>query len=88
MAISFRQHLVAAFVIGWTILSIALSGSAFAQFKPGIDLMHEKPKDPATEAYEKAVDNEYKSKLKAIPDQPQKKIDPWGNIRNSSPSPK
>ena len=68
-------------VISWTILSIALSGSAFAQFQPKVNLLKDKPVDPKTEAYKKELDQEYQSKLKAIPDQPQKKVDPWANVR-------
>ena len=89
MTISLRQHSVVVLVISWTVLSIALSGSAFAQFQPKVNLLNEKQKDdPKTEAYKKALDDEYKSKLKAIPDQPQKKADPWANVRSSNPSPK
>jgi hypothetical protein len=88
MTINLRQHSVVVFVISWTVLSIALSGSAFAQFKPSLNLMQDKPEDPATEAHRKAVENEYKSKLKEIPDRPQTKVDPWANIRSSNPSQK
>jgi hypothetical protein len=88
MTISLRQHSAVVLVISWTVLFVALNGSAFAQFKPKIDLLKGKPVDPATEAYRKEVDKEYQSKLKAIPDQPQKKVDPWGNVRSSNPSSK
>ena len=88
MTISLRQHSVVVFVISWTVLSLALSGSAFAQFKPSLNLMQDKAKDPATEAYKKAIENEYKSKLKEIPDRPQTKVDPWANVRSANPSQK
>jgi hypothetical protein len=89
MTISLRQQSVIVLVIGWTALSMAPGGSAFAQFKPSVDLAKIKPlDDPAKEAYRKEVDKEYQSKLKAIPDQPQKKVDPWGNVRSSTPAPK
>jgi hypothetical protein len=88
MTISLRRQSVIVLVISWTALSMALGGSAFAQFKPTIDLSKDKPVDPATEAKRKEIDNEYQSKLKAIPDQPQKKVDPWANVRSSNPSSK
>ena len=75
-------------LIGWIVLSIAVSGPASAQFQPKIDLSKGRPVDPATEANRKEVDKEYQSKLKTIPDHPQKKVDPWANVRNSSPSAK
>jgi hypothetical protein len=52
-----------------------LNGPAFAQFKPSLT---DKPENPATEAHRKEIGKEYKSKLEAIPDQKQKKTDPWG----------
>jgi hypothetical protein len=88
MTISLRQQSVVV-LVSWTVLSIALSGSAFAQFKPSVDLAKIKPlDDPAKEAYRKEVDKEYQAKIKAIPDQPQKKVDPWANVRSSTPAPK
>jgi len=50
MTISLRQTSVAAFVICWTVLSIALSGSAFAQFKPSLNLMQDKQEDPGVDS--------------------------------------
>jgi hypothetical protein len=88
MTISLRQQSVIVLVISWTALSMALGGSAFAQFQPKIDLSKDKPVDPAIEAKRKEIDNEYQSKLKAIPDKPQKKVDPWANVRSSNPSSK
>jgi hypothetical protein len=81
---SLRQGSTVILVISWTVLAIALSGSAFAQVKPKINLLRGDQKDPATEAYRNAVDNEYKSKLKSIPDKPQKKADPWADVRSSA----
>ena len=85
MIVSLRQHSVIALLIGGIALSIALSGSAFAQLK--MDMSKGQPVDPAT-SEEEEIDQEYQSKLKTIPDQPQKKSDPWGNVRGSSPSQK
>jgi len=83
------RHSVVVLVINCAVLSIALSGSAFAQFKPGVNFKGDKPPlDPKSEANKKQLDQEYQSTLKAIPDQPQKKIDPWANIRGSTPAQK
>jgi hypothetical protein len=85
MTIRFRQ---VALVISCAVLSLVLSGSAFAQFQPKMNLANEKPVDPTKEAKKKEIDEKYRETLKAIPDQPQKKVDPWGNVRSSTPSPK
>jgi hypothetical protein len=76
------RHSVIVLVISWTVPSLALSGSAFAQIKPKLNLTDEKPVDPKSEAYKKEIDEKYRSTLKAIPDQSQKKVDPWGNVRS------
>ncbi|MGB3657707.1 MAG: hypothetical protein WBA14_07240 [Pseudolabrys sp.] len=79
------QHSVVVLVISFAVLSIALSGSAFAQ-KPGVNLKGDKPPaDPKSAAERKRIDQEY---LKAIPDQPQKKVDPWAMIRSPAPAQK
>jgi hypothetical protein len=85
MTIRFRQL---ALVISCAVLSLALSGSAFAQIQPKLNLAGEKSVDPTKEAKKKEIDEKYRETLKAIPDQPQKKVDPWGNVRSSTPSPK
>jgi len=71
----------------FAVLSIALSGSAFAQ-KPGVNFKGDKPADPKSAAERKRIDQEYQSTLKAIPDQPQKKVDPWANVRSPAPAQK
>ena len=84
--IRLRQHSVAVVVISFAVLSIALSGSAFAQ-KPRVNLKGDKPSvDPKSAAERKRIDQEYQSTLKAIPDQPQKKLDPWAKIRSPGPA--
>ena len=88
MTKSLRQHSALVLGVSWAVLTIAPSGSAFAQIQPKLNLLREEPKDPATEAYKKSLDNEYKSKLKSIPDTPQKKADPWANVRSSTPAQK
>jgi hypothetical protein len=67
---------------------IVLNGPAFAQFKPSVNLSADRQEDPATEAHRKEIENEYKSKLKTIPNQEPKKSDPWGNLRSAEPSKK
>ena len=64
MTIGLRQQAVVVLLIGGMVLSIALSGSAFAQFQPKIDLSKRPPVDPATEEKRKEVDKEYQSALK------------------------
>ena len=86
--IRLRQHSAVVLVISFAVLSIALSGSAFAQ-KPGVNFTGDKPPvDPKSEAEKKRIDQEYQSTLKAIPDQPQKKVDPWAKIRSPAPAQK
>ncbi len=88
MTTGLRQHSVVVLLIGGIIFSTMLSGLAFAQYLPKIDLSKGAPVDPVAEERRKEVDKEYQSKLKAIPDQPQKKVDPWANVRSPNPSPK
>jgi hypothetical protein len=86
MIVSLRQHSLIALLIGGIALSIAPSRSAFAQIK--MDMSKGQPVDPATLEERKKVDQEYQSKLKSIPDQAQKKPDPWANVRGSNSSQK
>jgi hypothetical protein len=86
MIVSLRQHSLTALLIGGIALSIAPSRSAFAQIK--MDMSKGQPVDPATLEERKKVDQEYQSKLKSIPDQAQKKPDPWANVRGSNSSQK
>ena len=82
------QHSAVVLVISFAVLSIAPSGSAFAQ-KPGVNSKGDKPPvDPKSAEERKRIDQEYQSTLKAIPDQPQKKVDPWAKIRSPAPAQK
>jgi hypothetical protein len=78
-----RFHRVA-LAVSCTVLFLALNGTAFAQFKPGMNLATDKPADASKEAKRKETDEKYRETLKAIPDQPRKKADPWGNVRSST----
>lgn len=82
MAIRFHQ---VALVVSCTVLYLALNGTAFAQFKPEMNLAKDKPVDPSKEEKRKEIDERYRETLKAIPDQPRKKADPWGNVRGATP---
>jgi len=82
MTIRFHQIVL---VVSCTVLSLALNGTAFAQFKPGMNLAKDKPVDSSKETKRKETDEKYRETLKAIPDQPQKKADPWANVRGATP---
>jgi hypothetical protein len=61
---------------------------AFAQLKPSYNLLQEKKKDPAVEAYRNYIDKEYNSTIKKIPEPKKKSSDPWGSVRSAEPSKK
>jgi hypothetical protein len=42
----------------------------------------------SSNCHRKEIENDYKSKLKTIPDQKQKQSDPWGNLCSAEPSKK
>jgi hypothetical protein len=86
--ISARQNSMIVFIVSCAFAFIVLNGPAFAQFKPSLNLSADKQEDPASEAHRKEIENEYKSKLKMIPNQEQKRTDPWGNLRSAEPSKK
>jgi len=79
-----RFHRIA-LVVSCAVLSLALNGTAFAQFKPSVNLAKDKPVDPSQEEKRKETDEKYRETLKTIPDQPQKKADPWSNMRGATP---
>jgi hypothetical protein len=54
-------------------------------FRPGLHLKDDKPsRTKEQKEYDKAIDREYQSKLKEIPDAG--KRDPWDNIRPTPPA--
>ena len=70
---------------------VLLAGPAAAQMMSpsGIGSGGREMPDPnAAEKQQKAqeLDDAYKSGLKSIPNQSQKKNDPWGNVRNAEPT--
>ena len=81
MTIRFHQF---ALVVSCTVVSLALNGTAFAQIKPGVNVAKDKPVEPSKEEKRKEIDEKYRETLKAIPDQTQKKVDPWANVRGST----
>jgi hypothetical protein len=65
-------------------ITAALTGTASAQFTPGINLAPDKPPLTAEEQEKrKAVDDAYKSAIEKVPDK-KKSADPWGDIRPST----
>jgi hypothetical protein len=75
---------------------IAVSAQAMAQGtpqtqrmpKPGVNLLGEKQVDPRVEERRKAVDQEYNSALKKIPEQKKTINDPWAGVRSIEPTKK
>jgi hypothetical protein len=62
-------------------------GIASAQLPmPSIDLNADRPETPDEKAKQKAIDDEYKSTVRKIPDK-QKPSDPWANIRPTTTTP-
>jgi hypothetical protein len=49
-----------------------------------VNLAKDKPVDPSQEEKRKETDEKYRETLKTIPDQTQKKADPWSNMRGST----
>ena len=72
--------------IGALAIVACLTGSAFAQFTPGLTLRpdSERQLTPEEKEKQKALDNAYRSAIGKIPDK-QKPADPWGNIRPAEP---
>jgi hypothetical protein len=68
-----------------TQVTSAQEGSGSTPFRPGLHLKDDKPsRTKEQKAYDKAIDSEYQSKLKEIPDAGKK--DPWANIRPTPPA--
>ena len=61
--ISLRQNSVIVLIVSCAFAVIVLNGSAFAQFKPSLNLSADKQEDPATEAHRKEIENEYNGDL-------------------------
>ena len=63
----------------------AQDNSGSAPFRPGLHLKDNQPsRTKEQKEYDNAIDLEYRSKLKEIPDPG--KTDPWGNIRPTPPA--
>jgi len=69
-----------------TLIVILTIGAASAQLPtPGLHFKDEKPsRNKEQKEYDKAIDSEYQSRLKKIPDAGKK--DPWGDIRPAPPA--
>src|SRR6478672_1927993 len=61
-----RFHRIA-LVVSCAFLSLALNGTALAQFKPSVNLAKDKPVDPSQEEKRKETDEKYRETLKTIP---------------------
>jgi hypothetical protein len=70
-------------IIHATLIVLLMTGAVSAQMqKPGVTLKNDKPsRTKEQKEYDKAVDQEYQSAIKKIPEQ--KKSDPWGDIRST-----
>jgi hypothetical protein len=70
-------------IIHATLIVLLLTEAVPAQMqKPGMTLKNDKPsRTKEQKEYDKAVDQEYQSAIKKIPEQ--KKSDPWGDIRSN-----
>jgi hypothetical protein len=81
-----RKVTGAAFILLLTTQVIFAQGSSdSAPFRPGLHLKDDKPsRTKEQKEYDKAIDRDYQSKLKEIPDAKLK--DPWGNIRPTPPA--
>jgi hypothetical protein len=54
-------------------------------FRPGLNIKNDQPsRTKEQKEYDNAIDREYRSKLKEIPDAG--KTDPWGNVRPTPPA--
>jgi hypothetical protein len=69
-----------------TIIVLLTTGIVSAQMPtPGLHFKDDKPsRSKEQKEYDKAIDREYQSELKKIPDAGKK--DPWGNIRPTPPA--
>jgi hypothetical protein len=74
-------------IIHATLIMLLMTEAVAAQIKPGVTLKNDKPsRSKEQQEYDKAVDREYQSGIKKVPDQ--KKSDPWGDIRTTPPATK
>jgi hypothetical protein len=72
-------------IIHVTLIVLLMTEAVSAQMKPGVTLKNDKPsRTKEQKEYDKAVDQEYRSAIKKIPEQ--RKSDPWGDIR-TTPAP-
>jgi len=73
-------------LMGAAAIVACLTGSAFAQFTPGLTLRPDSTREltPQEKEKQKALDEAYRSAIGKIPDK-QKPADPWGNIRPTEP---
>jgi hypothetical protein len=73
-------------IIQATLIVFLMTEAVSAQMpKPGLTIKDDKPsRSKEQKEYDKAIDSEYQSAIKKIPEQ--KKSDPWGDIRSTAPA--
>jgi hypothetical protein len=72
-------------LIGASLIIAVMTGAAAAQLMPSFSLHKDDKKlTPEEQAQQDATDHAYKSTLQKIPEK--KTVDPWGNIRSTSPT--
>jgi len=74
-------------LVGAGVITAVMTGAAVAQMPmPSISLGHDDQRKltPEEQARQDATDRAYKSQLQKIPEK--KTVDPWGNIRDTSPT--
>jgi hypothetical protein len=75
-------------IIHATLIVLLMTEAVSAQMpKPGVTLKNDTPsRTKEQQEYDKAVDREYQSTIKKVPEQ--KKLDPWAGIRTGPPAAK
>jgi len=74
-------------LLGASATIAALTGTASAQFMPGMSLVPDRrPLTPEEKEKRKAVDDAYRSAISKLPDK-KKSADPWENVRSAPTAP-
>jgi hypothetical protein len=82
-----RRRKFIEFLGGASATIVALTGTASAQFMPGINLAPDsRLLTPEEQEKRKAVDDAYKSAIAKVPDK-KKSADPWGDVRSTTTTP-
>jgi hypothetical protein len=80
-----RKSICAISILFLTAAMTFAQGSS-SPVRPGLHLKDDTPsRSKEQKEYDNAVDRQYRSTVKDIPDQRSKKSDPWGDIRTAPP---